>query len=166
MSEVELAKVVNGQKLDDWIINPSNRPGAGVARVVRNRAREIEATAEEILVRQHRDTGATKVEARQMRQARGRFASGWEVMLVDYGAGYQGAIEYGRKDYLVENSDEARKYGYAKVVVARRIKGVPQAKWKLKVRRYYGEQYGGMEGLFILQKAIKAVAARHRIELR
>jgi hypothetical protein len=162
--DVKIQKSVRGKPLAEWLTDPSSKPGAGVAKVVRDRAREIEFDAEVLLI-QHSDTGATTVESRQMRKA-GKFASGWEVLLIDHGAGYQGAIEYGRKDYLVEDSEQAQKAGFVVKEVKRRIKGVPKKTAKLRVIRRLGQTYGGMDGLFILTKAVKIVAARHRIELR
>lgn len=155
--KIEVQRSVRGQPLEVYI---GGLPG--VQAVVKARSREIEATAEEIL-QPHHYSGSTTIQMDRAR-ARGKFATGWVVTLIDRTGGYEGAIEYGRDDYLVENSEEARTQGYRDAITTR--KTAPKVYTRVRVRRALGEIYGGMDGLFILTRAVKAVAARHRREFR
>jgi hypothetical protein len=131
----------------------------GVQAVVQARAREIEATAEEIMQPYHY-SGATTITMTRNRR-RGLFAKGYIVSLIDRASGFEGAIEYGRKPYLVENDPMVSVKGaWTTKKVAPR-----DYAW---VKRFtpLGELYGGMKALKILDRAVKAVQARHRREFR
>jgi hypothetical protein len=156
--EVTMQKSVRGQPLEVYL---GNLPG--VQEVLQARGKEIEANAEEIL-QPHRYTDATIIRLDRMRTSRGLFAKGYVVTLIDTAAGFEGAIEYGRQNYLVEDSAMARKQGYRDATTTR--KQAPRIYKKIVVRRALGDIYGGMDGLFILTRAVKATRARHRREFR
>jgi hypothetical protein len=157
--EVSIQKSVRGQPLEVFL---GNLPG--VQRVVQARAKEIEANAEEIL-QPHRYTGATEIRLDRMRTSRGLFAKGYVVTLIDTASGREGNIEVGRKPQLIETDPRVALKG-ARTTSS---KAPRQANGKYGVVRRFtvvGQPYGGMDGLFILTKAVRAVRARHRREFR
>lgn len=137
-------KIELRSNLDSWIVAPQRKIAPGLNRHIKGVAFEIEATGEEILAR-HKNTGATVVQIRKMAKA------GWAVYLIDRGEGFEGAIEFGRDDYITTNPPDVKE------LRSRRV----------RVSAADGDQlHGGMTGLFILQQAVRAVQARHRRELR
>ena len=154
--DVQINKVVDGQDLEIFIGELS-----GVQAVVRARSTEIELAAEEFL-QPHRVTGATEV-TMQRNRARGRFARGWLVILVDHARGYEGAIEYGRKDYRRETDPMTQVKGKW---TTKRIAPSPAPYVPLKRYTPLGTYYAGMKGLKILEHAVAAVAAAHGKEFR